>query len=70
MFFARDDFAGVASTRVHWPAKQFEVILDRMFGDRVRADGAFGVDLWCALAGIEWRNRQGETVTTASSAHT
>ena len=45
MFFTRDDFAGVANTRIHWPAKQFEVILDRMFGDRVRADGAFGVDL-------------------------
>lgn len=59
MFFTRDDFAGVANTRIHWLAKQFEVILDRMFGDWVRADGAFGVDLWCALAGVEWRNRQG-----------
>ncbi len=62
MFFTRGDFAGVASARVHWPAKQFEAVLDRLFGEQIRADGAFGVDLWCALAGVEWRNGQGETV--------
>lgn len=62
MFFTRSDFAGVASTRVRRPAKQFEAILDRLFGEQVRADGVFGVDLWCALAGVEWRNRQGDTV--------
>lgn len=62
MFFTRRDFAGVASTRVHRPAKQFEAALDRLFGERVRDDGALGVDLWCALAGIEWRNGQGEAV--------
>lgn len=62
MFFTRGDLAGVASTRVHRPAKQFEATLDRLFGERVRADGAFGVDLWSALAGVEWRNEQGETV--------
>ncbi len=62
MFFTRGDLAGVASTRVHRPAKQFEATLDRLFGERVRADGAFDVDLWCALAGVEWRNEQGEIV--------
>lgn len=62
MFFTRSDFEGVASTRAHRPTKQFEAILDRLFGERVRADGAFGVDLWCALADVEWRNGQGETV--------
>ena len=62
MFFTRSDFEGVASTRVHRLAKQFEATLDRLFGEQVRADGAFGVDLWCALAGVEWRNGQGETV--------
>ncbi|WCT75870.1 hypothetical protein PQ455_20830 (plasmid) [Sphingomonas naphthae] len=62
MFFTRRDFAGVASTLVHRPAKQFEATIDRLFGEQVRADGAFGVDLWCALAGVEWRNGQAETV--------
>lgn len=62
MFFTRRDFAGVASTRVDRPAKQFEATIDRLFGEQVRADGAFGVDLWCALAGVEWRNGQGGTV--------
>ena len=62
MFSTRSDFAGVASTRIHRPAKQFEATLDRLFGERVQTDGAFGVDLWCALASVEWRNRQGETV--------
>lgn len=62
MFATRNDLAGIASTRVRRPTKEFEVTLDRLFGERVRDDGAFGVDLWCALAGVEWRNQQGETV--------
>ncbi len=62
MFATRSDLAGIASTRVHRPTKAFEAALDRLFGERVRDDGAFGVDLWCALAGVEWRNRQGETL--------
>ncbi|WP_342659377.1 hypothetical protein NPJ82_17955 (plasmid) [Sphingomonas sp. NY01] len=62
LFFTRSDFAGVASTRVHRPAKQFEAILDQLFGEHVRTDGALGIDLWCALAGVEWRNREGKTV--------
>jgi len=40
MFFTRSDFAGVASTFVYRPAKQFEAAFDRLFGERVRTDGA------------------------------
>ncbi|WP_156351318.1 hypothetical protein [Sphingomonas sp. Leaf25] len=62
MFATKSDFAGTASTRVRRPTKAFEAALDRLFGERVRDDGAFGVDLWCALAGVDWRNQHGETI--------
>ena len=53
LFFTRSDFASVANTCVHWPAKQFEATLDRLFSEQVQADGAFGVGPWCALAGVD-----------------
>ena len=51
-FFSRNDFQGQPSSRVYRPYKAFEIILDRVLGERVRADGACAVDLWCALANI------------------
>ena len=48
MFSGKDDLRGVASSRVRRPYKLFETLLDDALGDRVRADGACGVDLWCA----------------------
>ena len=62
LFFTRSDFADVASTRAHRTTKPFEAALDRMFGERIRDDGAFGVDLWWAFAHVECRNLRGETV--------
>lgn len=62
-FFGKSDFAGIASTRIHRTAKLFEATLDRAVGDRVRDDGACGVDLWCAIAGVEWSNDRGDSVT-------
>jgi hypothetical protein len=48
-FFGKSDFAGIASTRVHRTARLFEATPDRVLGERVRDDGACGVDLWCAI---------------------
>ncbi len=63
MFITRSDHEGISSSRVHRPYKAFEIIVDRVLGDRVRADGGCGVDLWCALANVEWRSPDGFTVS-------
>jgi len=62
-FFCRDDFEGVPSSRVFQPYKQFEAAVDRLLGDRIRSDGACGVDLWSALADIEWHGPDGAVVS-------
>ena len=51
-FFSRSDFQDQPSSRAYRHYKAFEAVLDRILGDRVREDGACGVDLWCALANI------------------
>lgn len=58
-FFDKDDFRGVASSRVRQPYKLFEACLDELLGERVRADGACAVDLWCAIASVGWRSPEG-----------
>jgi hypothetical protein len=62
LFSTRSDLEGVPSTRIHRPYKAFEAIVDRVLGDRVRANGAYGVDLWCALANVEWRSPDGHMI--------
>lgn len=62
-FFSRNDFQGQPSSRVYRPYKAFEIILDRVLGERVRADGACAVDLWCALANIRWSGPDGMDVS-------
>jgi hypothetical protein len=54
---------GVASNRSLRPFKVFEAELDRVLGERVRADGALAVDLWSALTNITWSGPNGITVT-------
>ena len=63
MFLTRSDHEGVPSSRVHHPYKAFGTTVDRVLGDRVRADGACGIDLWCALANVEWRNPDGHMIS-------
>ena len=65
-FFEKDDFRGVASNRVRRPYKLFKAILDDILGAGVRADGARGVDLWCAIAGVAWRGPDGQEVSYSS----
>lgn len=62
MFSGKDDLRGVASSRVRRPYKLFEALLDDTLGERVRADGACGVDLWCAIASVGWRGPGGQEV--------
>ena len=37
--------------------------LDRLLGEQVRADGACGVDLWCALTNTRWFGPDGVEVS-------
>lgn len=34
----------------------FILDLERLFGDRVRADNAFAYDLYCAIAQVDWEH--------------
>lgn len=60
---ARQLLHGVASSRAFQHRKSFEYAVDRAIGPRVRADGSAGVDLWCALANIEWADASGNVAS-------
>ncbi|GHE81746.1 hypothetical protein GCM10019059_44510 [Camelimonas fluminis] len=62
-FFDKSDFAGLPSNRQLRPIKVFEATIDRAVGEEVRADGACGVELWSALAGINWHAADGAVVS-------
>lgn len=63
MFMERKDLVAVPSTRTRrWP-KAFELIVDRVLGERIRADGAAAVDMWSSLANVEWRELEGARVS-------
>ncbi len=50
MFFTRSDFAGVASIRVHRPAKHFETAFDRLQESKakdVQTVRDRGPEHWC-----------------------
>jgi hypothetical protein len=42
--------------------KLFAITADEAMGDLVRADGACAVELWSALANVEWRGPNGEAI--------
>lgn len=62
MFTERKDLEGVPSSRAARCTKQFELTVDRVLGDRIRADGAAAVDMWSSLANIEWTGPEGGKV--------
>jgi hypothetical protein len=59
--FDRLDFRG-ESSRICQPYKRFEATVDRLLGERVRADGAHGADLWAALTNVQWCSHDGHRV--------
>lgn len=54
---------GVPSSRVGRWRKQFELTVDRVLGERIRADGANALALWSALANVEWHRPVGACVS-------
>lgn len=62
-FNERTDVTGVASKRSRRAFKEFEAAIDRAVGERVRADGTYGFDLYSALTCIQWRSSNGAVVS-------
>jgi hypothetical protein len=42
---------------------EFELAAQRQLGDAIRADPAVGVELWCALANVDWQHDDGSTAS-------
>lgn len=54
---------GMSSSRAGRWTKQFQLTVDRVLGDRIRADGAAAADMWSALANVEWHGPEGARVS-------
>lgn len=63
MFSEREDWEGVVSLRRQKGPKMFELTVERLLGEQVRADGARAVELWSSLANVEWRGPDDAVVT-------
>ncbi len=63
IFVERDDMVGVSSSRAGRWKKQFELTVDRVLGDRIRADGAYAIAMWSALANVEWHGPEDVSVS-------
>jgi hypothetical protein len=68
VFNNQDGQIGVPSSRVFRHRKLFELTVDRLLGDRIRADGAAAIDLWCAFANVEWIAPDGDIVSYSQRA--
>lgn len=63
VFTEKRDWDGVASARPARLRKAFELMLDRVLGERILADGGVAVELWSALANVEWQHADGGAVS-------
>jgi hypothetical protein len=43
------------------PDDKFQATMNRVLGDRIRKDDKLACVLWCALANVDWRHKDGDT---------
>jgi hypothetical protein len=41
----------------------FEMAVNRVYGDLVRANDGAACDVWCALANVDWKHESGDTAS-------
>lgn len=58
-----EQLMGKASERHFRHRKLFELTVDRLLGDRIRADEAAAIDMWSATVNIEWISPDGGKVS-------
>ena len=63
MFLGYNDWKGVESTRQCKSHKAFELTLERLLGERIQTDGACGVEMWSALANVDWHAPDGDIIS-------
>lgn len=52
---------GVPMTLPLDPADKFQATINRVLGDRIRADDQLACAMWCALANVDWKHKDGDT---------
>jgi hypothetical protein len=54
-------WGGVEGGRPIDPDDPFEMTVNRVLGDRIRADDGMACAMWCALANVEWSHVNRDT---------
>ena len=52
---------GIVGGRALNTADDFEGLINRLFGERIRTSEDFASDVWCALTNVEWRSADDDT---------
>lgn len=54
---------GITDGRELNRADAFEMAIERALGNAIRSDEQIAIDMWCALANVNWKNKNGDTAS-------